>query len=643
MKKQKKHARSLNTNEILELIFIYLTEISSLRKHDEILSVLADMGRALTSSDRCTVWVVSEDKEHIWTKIAHGMDAIELPIHSGIVGSSIKNQEKIIIDDVYIDNRFNSDVDKQTGYKTKSMMVIPMFDNEDNIIGAFQVINNQGERGVFDTEDMQRLMLASTYAAETLVSAQLAQEVEDTQREVVFTMGAVGESRSKETGNHVKRVAEYSKILALEYGLSLEEAELLKQASPMHDIGKVAIPDAVLNKPGRFNAQERKIMDTHAELGYNMIKNSERPLLKAAAIVAYEHHEKWDGTGYPNKLSGKNIHIFGRITALADVYDALGSDRVYKKAWSDERIHSLFKEERGKHFDPELIDIFFKNLAKFDAVRDAFQDKYKVVSKETVKNESIKILGAFGTKAKGFGTSSFLLNTKNVIDAGNLLDALDEECIEIENIWITHSHLDHITDIAYILDNYFSMRTKTLNIIGLPSTIEAIKKHYLNDLIWPDFSVIKLANGSDMSLTYKTLELGKVYEIGNNEFLRAFETDHTVDSCGYIYKKNEVSALITADTYSLRTMIEEVDKDDSIKSIVVECSFPSDMEKLAQESKHLTAKLLFKMLNNLKRRDVKLYINHIKPAFLVKIVSEIDEYKGDWEPIILKDGDFVNF
>lgn len=202
----------------------------------------------------------------------------------------------------------------------------------------------------------------------------LNKEIEETQREVVFTMGAIGESRSKETGNHVKRVAEYSKLLALFYGLSEEESEMIKQASPMHDIGKVAIPDSVLNKPGRFNEEERAIMDTHAQLGYEMLKHSQRPLLKAAAIVAYEHHEKYDGSGYPKGLAAEEIHIYGRITALADVFDALGSDRVYKKAWDDERIFSLFKEERGRHFDPVLIDIFFENINQFLAIRDKFQD-----------------------------------------------------------------------------------------------------------------------------------------------------------------------------------------------------------------------------------------------------------------------------
>ena len=203
----------------------------------------------------------------------------------------------------------------------------------------------------------------------------LNEEIENTQKEVVFTMGSIGESRSKETGNHVKRVAEYSKLLAIYYGLDKKEAEMLKQASPMHDIGKVAIPDAILNKPGRFDETEREIMNTHAKLGYEMLKHSNRPLLKMAAIVANEHHEKWDGSGYPNGLKAENIHIYGRITALADVFDALGSHRVYKKAWDDEKIFNLFKEEKAKHFDPKLVDIFFEHLDEFLKIRETFKDE----------------------------------------------------------------------------------------------------------------------------------------------------------------------------------------------------------------------------------------------------------------------------
>ena len=204
----------------------------------------------------------------------------------------------------------------------------------------------------------------------------LNQEIEETQKEVVFTMGAIGESRSRETGNHVKRVAGYSKILALAWGLEEAEAEMLKQASPMHDIGKVAIPDAVLNKPGKLNEEEYQTMREHARLGYEMLRYSNRPLLKAAATIAHEHHEKFDGSGYPQGLEGESIHLYGRITAIADVFDALGSDRVYKKAWKDEDIFALFRSEQGKHFDPKLVNLFFDHIDEILKIREAYKDRF---------------------------------------------------------------------------------------------------------------------------------------------------------------------------------------------------------------------------------------------------------------------------
>jgi response regulator RpfG family c-di-GMP phosphodiesterase len=192
-------------------------------------------------------------------------------------------------------------------------------------------------------------------------------------------MGAIGESRSKETGNHVKRVAEYSYLLAKLYGLSEEEATLIKEASPMHDIGKVAIPDSILKKPGKLTDEEFSIMQNHAKLGYEMLKHSKRAIIKAAAIIAYQHHEKYNGKGYPQGLKGDEIHIYGAITAIADVFDALGSDRVYKKAWDDERIINLFIEETGEHFHPILANLFLANFEKFVEIREKFKDVYEEV------------------------------------------------------------------------------------------------------------------------------------------------------------------------------------------------------------------------------------------------------------------------
>ncbi|PHS56927.1 MAG: hypothetical protein COB17_07750 [Sulfurimonas sp.] len=209
---------------------------------------------------------------------------------------------------------------------------------------------------------------------------QLNNELEETQREVVFTMGIIGEERSKETGYHVMRVAEYSLILARLAGLSLEEAILIKTASPMHDIGKVGIPDAILNKPSGFTQDEFEIMKTHTEIGRRMLGHSNKSILKAASIISYEHHEKWDGSGYPRGLKGEDIHIYGRITAIADVFDALGSSRVYKKAWPMKDIYDLFEKESGKHFDPNLVSLLLDNLEYFLAARENIESKEESIS-----------------------------------------------------------------------------------------------------------------------------------------------------------------------------------------------------------------------------------------------------------------------
>lgn len=202
----------------------------------------------------------------------------------------------------------------------------------------------------------------------------LKHEIEETQNELLITLGYVGESRSKETANHVRRVAEYAKILAEEAGLSPEETEQLWMVAPMHDIGKIGIPDAILNKPGKLDPAEFEVMKRHSEIGGSFFKNSSRPLLQAAATVAYTHHERWDGTGYPNALRGEDIPIFGRITAIADVFDALRCKRVYKDAWDGDMILEHFKEQRGKQFDPRLVDLMFEHIDRFIAVQERYPD-----------------------------------------------------------------------------------------------------------------------------------------------------------------------------------------------------------------------------------------------------------------------------
>ena len=186
-------------------------------------------------------------------------------------------------------------------------------------------------------------------------------------------MGSIAESRSKETSEHIERVAKYTELIALELGLEPKEAKMLKLASPMHDIGKIAIPDYILNKPAKLTPEEFEIVKTHTIKGYEMLNLSERPLLKTAAIIALTHHEKYDGTGYPKGLKGEEIPLYGRITAIADVFDALAHERCYKKAWRVDKIVEYIKEERGKHFDPKLVDLFFENFDKILEIKKNYQ------------------------------------------------------------------------------------------------------------------------------------------------------------------------------------------------------------------------------------------------------------------------------
>ncbi len=222
------------------------------------------------------------------------------------------------------------------------------------------------------TEDLRRETKVRREAQDALMALQ--DEVIETQKEIILTLGEVVETRSNETANHVRRVAELSYILARRYGMSKEESDLLRLASPMHDVGKIGIPDTILNKPGKLTPDEVAVIKTHTTIGHEILKHSDRPIIKAAAIVAYEHHERWDGKGYPRGLAGEDVHIYGRITAITDVFDALGSERVYKKAWDMERIKKYFEEGKGKQFDPQLTELFFSDIEEILELRREFPD-----------------------------------------------------------------------------------------------------------------------------------------------------------------------------------------------------------------------------------------------------------------------------
>ncbi|MCG8551689.1 MAG: two-component system response regulator [Desulfobacterales bacterium] len=193
-------------------------------------------------------------------------------------------------------------------------------------------------------------------------------ELNKSRLEIIRRLGLAAEYKDNETGMHVIRMSYYCKTMATAIGMSDKEAELILNASPMHDIGKIGIPDKILGKPGKLDARERAIMEQHTEIGARIIGEHDNPLLDMARTVALTHHEKWDGTGYPRGLKGGNIPIVGRIVAVADVFDALVSKRPYKKAWPFEKAVAVIKEESGKHFDPGLVNVFVAHVDEIIAL-----------------------------------------------------------------------------------------------------------------------------------------------------------------------------------------------------------------------------------------------------------------------------------
>lgn len=210
-------------------------------------------------------------------------------------------------------------------------------------------------------------------------------ELYQTRLEILDRLGRAAEFKDNETGMHVKRIAHYCRIIANGLGMPENEAELLFNVAPMHDIGKIGIPDNILLKPGRLDPEERVVMQTHCEIGRKIIGNHDSDLLKASSMVARWHHEKWDGTGYPEKLKGEEIPLFCRILSIADVFDALTSERPYKKVWTVEDAVEEIKTSSGTHFDPDLVESFLENLDKIVEVKNRYADMYHEMTHDQEK------------------------------------------------------------------------------------------------------------------------------------------------------------------------------------------------------------------------------------------------------------------
>lgn len=200
------------------------------------------------------------------------------------------------------------------------------------------------------------------------------EELNRTRLQIVQRLGRAAEYRDNETGNHIIRVSQIAALLAKQLGWTEERCELMLHASPMHDIGKIGIPDHVLLKQGKFEPEERAIINTHTTIGAELLAGDESALLQLAREIALTHHEKWDGSGYPNQLAGEDIPQSGRIVAVADVFDALTSSRPYKKAWSVEAATDFIRDNAGTHFDPEVASCFLEKLSEILAIRNQYPE-----------------------------------------------------------------------------------------------------------------------------------------------------------------------------------------------------------------------------------------------------------------------------
>ncbi len=228
-------------------------------------------------------------------------------------------------------------------------------------------------RNLLDAQLAHHLLFDQNAVLEKMVQER-THELHHTRLQVVRRLGMAAECRDEITGNHILRMSHFSAILAKAIGWNEADCDLILNASPMHDIGKIGIPDAILRKPGKLDPEEYEIMKTHASLGGKLLEGDDSKLMRMAHDIAITHHEKWNGSGYPKGLAGENIPMCGRITALTDVFDALTSSRSYKKAWTVEAALAMIRENSGKHFDPAVVDVFLAIQPKIIHIREQFAD-----------------------------------------------------------------------------------------------------------------------------------------------------------------------------------------------------------------------------------------------------------------------------
>lgn len=361
---------------------------------DVLLKVITEETKAAIQADRCTVFLYDRKNNELWSKVALGMDSQEIrfPANKGLAGHVVKTGETINIRDAYSDDRFNKEIDLQTGYKTKTILCMPIKNLKQEIIGAFQVLNKLD--GEFSEEDEDLLIAIGSSAGIALENAQLfkkQQEMFIEQKQVfdsfIDTLAASIDARDKITAGHSGRVKLYSGLIARELEMDAKMVEIIEMAATLHDIGKIGIRDSVLQKEGKLTDDEYKHIQEHAEITHNILqKIHTSDDFKLVTEIACSHHEKYDGNGYYRKLKGDDIHLGGRILAVSDVFDAITSKRHYRDKMPIANVISILLKDSGTHFDKDIVECFLS--ASCDKVIKVFLTENKLV----LENEHKEIL-----------------------------------------------------------------------------------------------------------------------------------------------------------------------------------------------------------------------------------------------------------
>lgn len=370
--------------------------LSSERDLNKLLDLILREARSFTSADAGSLYIREADglvfiaaQNDTLTKRRGDVETrneyigLTIPISKeSIAGYVAATGEILNIPDAYnlpanVEYKFNPKFDRENDYRTKSILAVPLHDPEGEVIGVLQLINSigpGGEAAPFSRPLEELVLSLASQAGVSVKNAQLMEELKRAHLDTILRLSTAAEYRDEDTDAHLRRVSSYSVIIAERIGLPAEDIELLRYASPMHDIGKLGIPDAILLKPGKLTDEEYAEMKKHTLIGAKILDGSDLKLFKMAKEIAISHHEKFNGSGYPYGLKGEEIPLMGRIVALPDVFDALTSKRVYKPAFSIEKTMGIINEESGKHFDPSVVKAFTDSLDDIVAIYQREQE-----------------------------------------------------------------------------------------------------------------------------------------------------------------------------------------------------------------------------------------------------------------------------